>query len=141
MAGKKLSGTTIYATPFKKWFLSGHTNASYEREQEILNGFYGLTWIRKKAGENPYLVTDRINQEYPYYWAATREGKHSTRTIWQVYMEPPSMGSEDIEKLTMRELVDGNSSWSLGIFPGEAQHESINWDTILYSGIYRLQHP
>ena len=51
------------------------------------------------------------------------------------------MGSEDIEKWVMREIKGDKGTWSLGIFPGMMHYESINWENILYSGVYRLQHP
>ena len=80
---------------------------------------------------------DRINPELPYYWATAARNQ-----VWQVWMEPPTMGSEGVEKWVMRELVAGKGgSWSLGIFPGAEQHESINWDTIIYSGIYTISDP
>ena len=134
MAAKRLSGSTVSSNTLKKWFFSGHSNASSDREQEIFSEFEGLTWVRKDVDSN--VTGEDIAPEYPYYWTTAARNK-----VWQVWMEPPSMGSEDIEKWTMREIFDDNSTWSLGIFPGAEQHESINWDTILYSGIYRLQHP
>jgi hypothetical protein len=131
MVAKRLSGSTVSSNTLKKWLLSGHTNAASDREQAILSEFEGLMWVRHDM-ESP----TNINPQYPYYWTTGARDQ-----VWEVWMEPPSMGSEDVEKWVMRELVDGKGTWSLGIFPGTMHYESINWENILYSGVYRPQHP
>ena len=133
MAAKRLSGSTVSSNTLKKWLLSGHTNAASDREQAILSEFEGLTWVRKDVDSN---VTGNTNPQYPYYWTTGARDQ-----VWQVWMETPSMGSEDIEKWVMREIKGDKGTWSLGIFPGMMHYESINWENILYSGVYRLQHP
>ena len=129
----RLSGSTVSSNTLKKWLLSGHTNAASDREQAIISEFEGLTWVRKDLND---ILADDLNHQYPYYWTAGARDQ-----VWQVWMEAPSMGSEDIEKWIMREIKGGDTTWSLGIFPGTLHCESINWENIVYSGIYRIKHP
>ncbi len=145
MKFERLTGYTVTSDQMRKWLLGGHTNADPNREQEIADMFKGLTWVRKDAGDNQgsitYLDISQIDPEYPYYWGTA----HGDKT-WQVYMEAPSMGTEDVEKWVMRE-IDGNAAdgsrvpWSLGIYPALITYTCINWETeniMATCGVYHI---
>ena len=128
MPYERLRGQTVISQKMRDWLFGGHTNADPKREQEIADMFRGLTWVRKRAGDNQgsitYLDISQIDPEYAYYWVTA----HGDKT-WQVYMEAPSMGSEDVETWVMRE-IDGNAAtWSLGIYPALITYTCINWET------------
>ncbi len=138
MPYERLSGRVVISDQMRKWLFGGYTNADPNREQEIAEMCRGLTWVRKKAGDNQgsiaYLDISQIDPQYPYYWVTA----HGDKT-WQVYMEAPSMGTEDVEKWVMREF-DGQShnlhpiqgvqpTWSLGIYPALITYTCITWET------------
>lgn len=124
MAYERLRGRTVISDQMRKWLFGGHTNASHEREREIADMFRGLTWVRKNAGSIHDSEYAQINTEYPYYWVTA----HGTKQ-WQVYMDPPSMGTEDVETWTMREIDGQNYGWSLAIYPALIIYTCINWET------------
>ena len=158
MGFKRLVNASISADQFKKWFFSGYTNANGGRELEIFNSVAELVWRRRDRKYNVGSPTapnpEHINDYHPYYWETSvylKGGAQAggTSKVWQVWLNNAEGHPNDTESWTLRELELSSASndknyttmWSLGIYPGLMLHQSINWEYILYDGIYSRAKP